>query len=195
MTGQKRFLSVGLAAALAAAGGTAWAMTEDGDSARPEVPAPTSGELTQGPAPSGGRYTISRIDPAQLQHDATKWFCTEIATPAAGTRGCDPIPDANGRVDGQPLRPSYALLATDRFFTAIAPTGVTAMEVRIKGEDNGTASQSIDAGAAGKLLIVVVGGPVVTSRDPASSRDYEVRLLGANGETVGEAVISDPPLD
>jgi hypothetical protein len=33
---------------------------------------------------------------------------------------------------------------------------------------------------------------MVTSRDPTSSRRYEVRLLGANGETIREIAASDP---
>jgi hypothetical protein len=69
------------------------------------------------------------------------------------------------------------------------------MEVSVKGEPLVARSRSIDAGAAGRVLIVAVGGPTVTSRDPASSRDYAVRLLGPNGERVSEFAMSDPPLD
>jgi hypothetical protein len=93
------------------------------------------------------------------------------------------------------LRPSYSLLATDRFFSIVAPQGVTAMEVGVKGDDEVERSRSIDVGDAGTLLLVAVGGSVVTSRDPASSRDYEVRLLGTGGETVSEFAMSDPPVD
>jgi hypothetical protein len=197
-TGRRRILSVGLAAAFAVAGGTAWAVTQadDPDPDRPTAPpAPTSGEVAEGTAPSGGSYTVSRIDPAQFKADPTVWFCTEIVTPASGTQGCHPVPDTDGRIDGQPLRPSFALLGTDRFFSIIAPEGVTAMEVQVKGEVKATAGRSVDGGPAGKLLIAVVGGPQVTSRDPASSREYDVRLLDAHGETVREIAMSDPGQD
>lgn len=196
MTGRSRILSVGLVAAFAAAGGTAWAVTQADDPGpdRPtKAPVPTSGKVAEGTAPSGGSYTVSRVDPAEFKADRTQWFCTEIVTPASGTQGCHPVPDKGGRIDGQPVRPSYALLGTDRFFSIIAPEGVTAMEVRIKGQSKATAARSIDAGpAAGKLLVAVVGGPMVTSRDPATSRDYELRLLGPHGETVQEIAVSDP---
>jgi hypothetical protein len=192
MSGRRRLLTIGLAAAFAAAAGTTWAVTQDGDDARPTGLVPTSGELAQGRLPSGANYTLSRIDPAALGEAPTAAFCTRITTPAGGTQGCDPVPDADGRIHGQPWRPSFALLGTDRFFTALAPEGVTAMEVHVKGEAGATRSQSIDAGSLGKLLIATVGGPMVTSRDPSSSRDYVVALLGANGETVHEVAMSDP---
>jgi len=192
MRGRRRFLSIGLAAAFAAAAGTAWAVSQGDDNPGPKGLVPTHGELAQGRAPSGGAYTVSRLDPAALGEPQTGAFCTRIATPAGGTQGCDPVPDADGRIHGQPWRPSFALLGADRFFTALAPKGVTTMEVQVMGEPEATRSQSIDAGAMGRLLIVVVEGPMVTSRDPASSLDYEVRLLDANGETVNEIAMSDP---
>lgn len=195
MTGRRRSLSVGLAAAFAVAGGTAWAVTQADDSGpdRPTTaPVPTSGKVAEGTAPSGGSYTVSRVDPAEFKADPTQWFCAEIVTPASGAQGCHPVPGKDGRIDGQPLRPSYALLATDRFFSIIAPEGVTAMEVRMKGQAKATAARPIDAGPAGKLLVAVVGVPMVTSRDPATSRDYEVRLLGPDRETVQEIAMSDP---
>gem|GEM_PF-3948641 len=85
-----------------------------------------------------------------------------------------------------------SLLGADRFLLAVAPPGVKTMEVGIVGEAKTTSSRSLDVGAAGKLLVVMVGGPPVTSRDPASSRDYNVRLLDADGKTVQEATKSDP---
>ena len=124
-----------------------------------------------------------------------KWFCTEIVTEASATRGCDPVPDAEGEFDGRPLKPSFALLGTDRFFSIIAPEGVTAMEVHIRGQATATGARSIEAGPAGKLLVALVGGPQVTSRDPSSSRDYEVRLLGSDGDTLSEFAVSDPGQD
>ena len=198
MTGRKGIFSVGLAAVLAAAGGTAWAVTQTEDPG-PDRPAigsvPTTGKVAEGRAPSGREYTIFRIDPAQFKADPMRWFCTEIVTEASSTRGCDPAPDADGRIDGQPLSPSFALLGTDRFFSLIAPEGVTAMEVEIKGQAKATGAQSIDAGPAGTLLLAMVGGPQVTSRDPSSSRDYVVRLLDSNGDAVSEFAMSDPGRD
>src|SRR4029453_6293228 len=170
------------------------AVTQADDSGpdRPTTsPVPTGGEMAEGTAPSGSGYVVSRVDPAAFDADPTHWFCTEIVTPASGAQGCHPVPDKDGRIDGQPVTPSYALLGTDRFFSVIAPEGVTAMEVRIEGQANATAARSIDAGLAGKLLVAVVGGPMVTSRDPSTSRDYELRLLGPDGETVQEFAMSD----
>ena len=195
MTTHRRIVSLGLAAAFVVAGGTAWAVTQVDDSGpdRPTVaPLPTSGKVAEGKVPSGGSYTVSRLDPAAFNADPTQWFCAELATPVSATRGCDPVPDEDGSFDGKPLRPAYALLGTDRFFSLIAPQGVTAMEVRIHGQSEATAARSIDAGPAGELLLAVVGGPQVTSRDPATSRAYQVRLLGPNGETVREIAVSDP---
>jgi hypothetical protein len=156
---------------------------------------PTSGKVAEGRAPSGTDYTIFRIDPAQFKADPMKWFCTEIVTEASSTRGCDPAPDAEGNFDGRPLKPSFALLGTDRFFSIIAPEGVTAMEVHVRGQSAATTSRSIEAGPGGKLLVALVGGPQVTSRDPSSSRDYEVRLLGSDDTTVSEFAMSDPGRD
>jgi hypothetical protein len=196
MTSRKFILSIGLGVALAAAGGTAWAITEADDPGPPDRPAtgtvPTSGKVAGGRAPSGVDYTISRIDAAEFKADPNTWFCTEIVSAAASTRGCDPAPDADGRIDGEPLQPSYALLGTDRFFSMIAPDGVTAMEVQVKGQATTISARPIDAGSVGTLLVAMVGGPQVTSRDPSSSRDYEVRLLDSNGGTVSEFAVSDP---
>jgi len=195
MTSHRRILSLGLAAAFAVAGGTAWAVAQTDDSGpdRPTtMPVPTDGRVAEGALPSGGEYTISRVDPARFNADPTRWFCTEIVTRASGTQGCDPVPDEDGRLDGEPLRPSYALLGTDRFFSIIAPQGVTSMEVRIQGQAKATSARAIDAGPVGELLVAVVAGPMVTSRDPATSRDYEVRLLGPNAETVHQIAMSDP---
>ena len=65
------------------------------------------------------------------------------------------------------------------------------MEVRIDGEEKAAASQSLDAGFAGTVLLVTVGGRTVSSRDPSSSRDYKVGLLDANGGTVRTVAMSD----
>jgi hypothetical protein len=187
---RRRLLVFGLVAALAAAGGTAWAVTQ-ADS--PDLPAPTAGIVAQGTAPSGASYTISQIDAQDLGEDPSKAFCFEIVTPAASSQGCAPVPDGSGLIDGQPQRPSFALLGADRFFAAVAPrVGVKAMQVRIDGEAKAAASRSLDAGSAGTLLLVTVGGRTVDSRDPSSSRDYEVRLLDANGGTVRKVAMSDP---
>lgn len=195
MIRRTRILSAGLIAAFAVAGGTAWAITQLDDSGPDRPPtgsAPTTGTLAEGRAPSGGDYTISRLDPAEFNADSTKWFCTEIVTSASSTQGCHPAPDPDGRIDGQPLKPSFALLGTDRFFSILAPEGVAAMEVQIKGEDKAAAAQSIDAASGRTLLVATLGGPMVTSRDPSTSRDYEVRLLDPNGQTIREITMSDP---
>lgn len=186
----RRLLVFGLVAAAAAAGGTAWAVTQ-ADNA-PGLPAPTAGIVAQGTAPSGAPYTISRIDAQQLGEDPSKAFCFEIATPAASGQGCDPVPDEAGLINGQPQRPSFALLGSDRFFAAVAPRGVEAMEVAIVGQGDAATSRSIDAGPAGRLLLTVVGGRMTGSRDPSASRDYEVRLLDANGRSVRTIAVSDP---
>jgi hypothetical protein len=134
-------------------------------------------------------------DPYFAEHPA-EWFCSQLGTSSGtGTQGCSPIPDAEGRFDGKLLTPSYSLLGTDRFFSVIAPKGVTAMAVTIRGETKPALSRSIDAGSAGRLLVVTVGGPTVTSRDRSSSRDYDVELLGPNGEALRELTMSDPPVD
>jgi hypothetical protein len=186
----RRLLVFGLVAAVAAAGGTAWAVTQ-ADNA-PGLPAPTAGIVAQGTAPSGAPYTIARIDAQRLGEDPSKAFCFEIATPAARGQGCDPVPDEAGRINGQPQRPSFGLLGSDRFFTAIAPRGVEAMEVRVVGQGDAATSRSLDAGPAGRVLLAVVGGRTTGSRDPSASRDYEVRLLDANGRSVRAIAMSDP---
>ena len=191
MTRRRRFLPLGFAAAFAIAGGTAWAVSEGGDR-HPVGPAPTSGVLAQGTAPSGNDYVISRIEPGELGMDPTEMFCTEIKTPVSRTQGCELIPDQFGEATAQPVRPSLALLGADRFITALAPTGAKAMEVGVEGQAKTTASQSFDVGVAGELLVVVVSGPPVISRDPSTSRDYKVRLLGEHGETINETTKKDP---
>jgi hypothetical protein len=191
MGGRGRVIPLGLVAAFAVAGGTAWAVTQAGEPSLGGF-APTSGVVAHGIAPSGRDYTVSRIDPAQFGRNGADAFCAEIRTPVAAAQGCNPVSDANGRINGQPLRPSLALLGTDRFFTILAPEGVEAMEVRVEGQAKSWSSRSLAADSAGKLLIVPVDGPMVTSRDPTSSRRYEVRLLGANGETIREIAASDP---
>jgi hypothetical protein len=201
MVGRTRFLVLALVALFAVAGGSAWAITQEDESPSPVVPTPTTGELARGATASGGSYTLSGIDPVEFgdpyfAEHPTEWFCSSLRTSSGpGTQGCSPVPDAEGRFNGKPLEPSYSLLGTDRFFTMVAPEGVVAMDVAVKGEAKRTSSRSIDAGAAGRLLIVTVGGPTVTSRDPSSSRDYEVRLLGQNGEVIRELALGDPPLD
>jgi hypothetical protein len=190
MAGRRRLLVFGLVAALAAAGSAAaWAVSQANHA--PELPAPTAGIVTQGTAPSGASYTISRIDAEDLGEGPWKTFCFEIVTPAASAQGCAPVPDGSGLIDGQPWRPLFAQLGADRFFAAVAPKGVKAMQVRIAGKAKAAASRSLDAGSAGTLLLVTVGGRIVSSRDPSSSRDYEVRLLDENGGTVRTVAMSD----
>jgi hypothetical protein len=186
----RRLLVFGLVAAMAAAGGTAWAVSQ-ADNA-PDLPAPTAGIVAQGTAPSGATYTISRIDAQQVGEDPSNAFCFEIATPAASAQGCAPVPDEAGLINGQPQRPSFALLGSDRFFAAIAPRGVEAMEVGVVGQAKAATSRSLDAGSAGTLLVATVGGRKTGSRDPSASRDYEVRLLDANGRSVRAVAVSDP---
>jgi hypothetical protein len=186
----RRFLVFGLVAAVAAAGGTAWAVTQ-ADNA-PGLPAPTAGIVAQGTAPSGAPYTISRIDPQQVGKDPSDAFCFEISTPGPRAQACAPVPDEAGLINGQPQRPSFALLGSDRFFVAVAPRGVDAMKVGVVGQGNAGTSQSLDAGAAGRLLVAIVGGRMTGSRDPSASRDYEVRLLDANGRSVRAVAVSDP---
>jgi hypothetical protein len=186
----RRLLVFGLVVALAAAGGTAWAVTQ-ADNA-PGLPAPTAGIVAQGTAPSGATYTISRIDPEQVGKDPSDAFCFEIATPGPSAQACAPVPDEAGRINGQPQRPSFALLGSDRFFVAVAPRGVNAMKVGVVGQGNAGTSQSLDGGSAGGLLLAIVGGRMTGSRDPSASRDYEVRLLDANGRSVRAIAMSDP---
>jgi hypothetical protein len=66
------------------------------------------------------------------------------------------------------------------------------MEVGVVGQGNAATSQSLDAGPAGRLLVAIVGGRKTGSRDPSASRDYEVRLLDANGRSVRAIAMSDP---
>jgi hypothetical protein len=187
----RRLLVFGLVAALAAAGGTAaWAVTQADNAS--DLPAPTVGIVALGMAPSGATYTISRIDAQQVGEDPSKAFCFEISTPAASAQGCAPVPDEAGLINGQPQRPSFALLGSDRFFVAVAPRGVEAMKVGVVGQGEAGTSRSFDAGPAGRLLLAIVGGRMTGSRDPSASRDYEVRLLDANGRSVRAVAMSDP---
>ena len=144
--------------------------------------------MATGTAPSGLAYELSHIDASDVGADPAESFCTQDRTSAAAARGCE-------YVGARPVRPSFSLLGTDRFFSIIAPEGVAAMEVRVEGQVEGQTeaarSRSFDAGAAGRLLFVMVGGPMVTSRDPASSQEYEVRLLDADGNTVHELAAGD----
>lgn len=190
MAGRRRFLVFGLVAVLVAAGGTAWAVTQANDPAQ-DLPAPTVGVMAEGTAPSGAPYTISRIDAQELGQQPTEAVCVEIATPAASSHGCAPVPDGSGLINGEPQRPSFSVLGPDRFFAAVAPKGVKAMEVRIRGQAKAAVSRSLDAEPAGTLLFVTVGGRIVSSRDPSSSQNYEVRLLDANGGTVRTVAMSD----
>lgn len=190
MAGRRRLLVFGLVAALAAAGGTAWAVIQTDNAS--DLPAPTAGIVAQGTAPSGATYTISRIDAQQFGEDPSNAFCFEIAITVTSAQGCAPVPDEAGLINGQPQRPSFALLGSDRFFAAVAPRGVEAMEVRVVGQANAVTSRSLDAGSAGMLLLATVGGRKTGSRDPSASRDYEVRLLDANGGTVRTVAMSDP---
>jgi hypothetical protein len=185
----RRLLVFGLVAAVAAAGGTAWAVTQ-ADNA-PGLPAPT-GIVAQGTAPSGAPYTISRIDPQQVGKDPSDAFCFEISTPGPRAQACAPVPDEAGRINGQPQRPSFAILGSDRFFVAVAPRGVDAMKVGVVGQGDTGTSRSFDAGPAGTLLLAIVVGRMTGSRDPSASRDYEVRLLDANGRSVRAVAMSDP---
>ncbi len=66
------------------------------------------------------------------------------------------------------------------------------MEVGVVGQANAARSRSLDAGSAGRLLLAIVGGRQTGSRDPSASRDYEVRLLDANGRRVSAVAMSDP---
>lgn len=186
----RRFLVFGLVAAVAAAGGTAWAVTQADNP--PGLPAATAGIVAQGTAPSGAPYTISRIDPQQVGRDPSEAFCFEISTPGPRAQACAPVPDEAGRINGQPQRPSFALLGSDRFFVAIAPRGVDAMKVGVVGQGHAGTSRSFDAGPAGRFLLAIVGGRMTGSRDPSASRDYEVRLLDANGRSLRAIAVSDP---
>jgi hypothetical protein len=183
-------LAFGLVAAVGAAVGTTWGVTQADNT--PDLPAPTAGIVAQATAPSGASYTISRIDAQRVGEDPSDAFCFEIATPDASGQACAPVPDEAGRINGQPQRPSFALLGSDRFLAAIAPRGVDAMDVRVVGQANAATSRSLDAGPAGTLLVATVGGRMTGSRDPSASRDYEVRLLDANGRSVRAIAMSDP---
>lgn len=192
MAAERRVLVIGLTVAFAVTGGAAWAVAQGGNSEKIGF-APATEQLVRGKAPSGHEYTISRIDPSDVGEDAEGAFCTEVRTSVAAAQHCSRPADEKGQIDGQPLRPSFSLLGTDRFFSILAPKGVTSMEVTVEGDATSPAtSEAIDAGPAGKLLVTKVGGPMVTSRDPSSSRDYDVRLLDASGETVLLMSVSDP---
>jgi len=194
MTRRNRILPLLLAGTFAVAGGTAWAVTQADDSApdRPTTPPVPTGKVAAGTAPSGDTYTVSRLDPAQFKADPATWFCREIVTQAASSSACDPVADKNLEIDGQPLKPSFSLLGTNRFLTMLAPDRVASMELQVTGEDKTVTAKSVDAGALGTLFVAVVGGPQVTSRDPSTSRHYAVRLLGSDGQTLREITMSDP---
>ena len=66
------------------------------------------------------------------------------------------------------------------------------MKVGVVGQGDAGTSRSFDAGSAGRLLVAIVGGRMTGSRDPSASRDYEVRLLDANGRSVRAVAVSDP---
>ena len=174
----------------AVVGGTACGDTQSDD--RPDGPASAAGQVAQGTAPSGAGYTISRVSAPELGQDQSEAFCFEIATPAASARGCAPVPDEKGLIDGQVQRPLFAVLGPDRFFAAVAAKEVTAMEVGVDGKATTAASRSLDAGSSGTLLLVTVGGQTISSRDPSSFLDYEVRFLDADGGTVRKIAMSDP---
>jgi hypothetical protein len=191
MLRKRRLPVLGFVAVFAAVGGTSWAISQDNDRGPEGFVTPTR-VLAKGSAPSGLDYSISHLDPGEFGKDSTEALCIMIKTRVAATQGCELAPDEDGLIDGQPFRPSISLLGADRFFTTLAPAGVTSMEVTTVGEGKAASSQSIDAGSVGRLLVVHVGGPVVSSRDPESSRQYDVRLLDADGNTVRRANASDP---
>lgn len=66
------------------------------------------------------------------------------------------------------------------------------MEVGVVGQGNAATSRSLDAGSTGRVLLAIVGGRQTGSRDPSASRDYDVRLLDANGRSVRAVAMSDP---
>ena len=193
MPGRQGVLWLALAAAVVVSGGTTWAIGQDEGTS--PWPAPPTGVLATGTAPSKSSYEIAAIDPKTVDVDPSEAFCFQIRTEDGGeqvgrSQGCAPTVEAIG---GQEMRPSYTLLGADRFFTMLAPEGVTSMEVEVKNAA-GTAlarSQALDAGELGKLLVVITGGPRVTSRDPSTFQDYEIRLLDGSGKTVDAIPMGD----
>jgi hypothetical protein len=163
------------------------------DAPPPDAPRQAVGVVKQGIAPSGVTYTVTAIDPESRGQKSGEAFCFEIATTNAKARICAPAPDEDGLINGQPPRPSFALLGPDRFFAAIPPKGVRTMRIKPDGEAEGAAtSRSIDAGLVGTLMFAVVGGRPVSSRDPSSSRDYQVELIDDQNKIVRTVVVSDP---
>jgi hypothetical protein len=163
------------------------------DEPPPDASAPGVGVVEQGIAPSGVTYTVTAIDPDSRGQKSGEAFCFEIATTNGNARSCAPGPDADGLINGQPPRPSFALVGPDRFFAAIAPKGVRRMRIKPDGEAKvAVTSRSIDAGVVGTLMFAVVGGRPVSSRDPSSSRDYQVELIDDQNGLVRTVVVSDP---
>lgn len=176
---------LGLVAAIAVAASATWAIAQD--NAKPSWPVPTSDVLAKGLTPSQHTYEITKIEADSVGADPSDAFCFQIRTmdgdaQVGRTQGCNLAAHA---LDGREMRPSYTVLATDRFITLLAPAGVETMEVSIKGDPRvAVTSEGIPTGETGKLLVVMVGGPMVTSRDPKSFQEYEVRLLDAKGNVV-----------
>src|ERR1700742_4116103 len=149
----RRLLLIGLVAAFAIAGGTAWALSDGDDSESARWLQPT-GTLLKGVAPSGDKYELSFTSAAENGHDPAEAVCTELRGPESAAQGCHPVPDADGTIGGRPWRPSMATLGSDRFFLAVAPQGVSAMEVAVAGDSKAATSEAVDAGPVGRLLIV-----------------------------------------
>jgi hypothetical protein len=192
MTKARAVAISGLVVATGALGGAC------GGEATSDAPPPDASRqavavVEQGIAPSGVTYTVTAIDPEGRGQKSGEAFCFEIATTNGEARICTPAPDEDGLINGQPPRPSFALLGPDRFFAAIAPKGVRTMRIKPDGEVGAAAtSRSIDAGVVGTLMFTVVGGPPVSSRDPSSSRDYQVELIDDQNRIVRTVVVSDP---
>jgi|SRR5215208_2454167 len=191
MTKARAVAMSGLVAATGALGGACGGNALS-DAPPPDAPRQAVGVVEQGIAPSGVTYTVTAIDPESLGQKSGEAFCFEIATTNAKARSCAPAPDEDGLINGQPPRPSFALLGPDRFFAGIAPKGVRTMRIKPDGEGAAATSRSIDAGVVGTLMFTVVGGRPVSSRDPSSSRDYQVELIDDQNRIVRTVVVSDP---
>ena len=192
MTKARRVAISGLVVATGALGGSCGGNALS-DAPPPDAPRQAVGVVEQGIAPSGVTYTVTAIDPEGFGQKSGEAFCFEIATTNAKARSCAPAPDEDGLINGQPPRPSFALLGPDRFFAAIAPKAVRTMRIKPDGEVGEAAtSRSIDAGVVGTLMFAVVGGRPVSSRDPSSSRDYQVELIDDQDRVVRTVVVSDP---